>query len=281
MRRRLPRRLAFVAGALLIALAGAFLAVRDSSMVAVKHVAVQGASGPDAPKVEAALRTVARDMTTLNADAGRLRQAVAQYPTVDDVALDRDLPDGLTITVLERRPVGLIDDGGREIPVTADGRLLRGATPPQDLPTLQTKGTVEEPEGQRLLALLAAAPDALRRKARRARITREHGLTIEMRAGPDVYFGTPTDLRAKWTAASRVLADPTAEGATYVDVRVPERAAAGGLAPLVDPEAEVAPEATPEPEAVPEDPAVPEAAPEPVPEAAPAAPVAPSPSTGA
>ena len=273
MRRRLPRRVAFVAAALLIALAGAFLAVRDSSMVAVERVAVRGASGPDAPKVEAALRTVARDMTTLNADAGRLREAVAQYPTVDDVALDRDLPDGLTITVLERRPIGLIDDGGREVPVTADGRLLRGATPPRDLPTLQTKGKVSEPEGRRLLALLAAAPDPLRRKARRVLITREHGLTMEMREGPKLYFGAPVDLRAKWNAASRVLADPTAEGATYVDVRVPERAAAGGLAPLVDPEAETAPEDG----TTPQEPVVPEVVPEPLPET----PVTPSPSTGA
>jgi hypothetical protein len=106
MRRRLPRRAGLVAAALLILLAGAFLFVRDSEMVAVERVWVRGASGPDAPKVEAALRDVARDMTTLNADSGRLREAVARYPTVDDVDLDRDLPNGLTITVLERRPVG-------------------------------------------------------------------------------------------------------------------------------------------------------------------------------
>jgi len=271
MRRFAPRRALLAGAALLLALAGAFLFVRDSEWVAVERVAVRGASGPDAPKVEATLRQVARDMTTLNADAGRLREAVAKYPTVDDVALDRDLPDELTITVLERRAVGVVDDNGRRIPVTADGRLLRGATPPGDLPVLGLPKDAGErvagARGRRLLAVLAAAPDPLRRKARRVYLGPK-GLTLAMTKGPSLYFGTTADLRAKWTAAARVLADPTAEGARYVDVRVPERAAAGGLEPLVDP-------VTQEPTG-PVDPAG--AQPAPVPDPAIAAP---SPSTGA
>src|SRR3712207_5355257 len=139
MRLRLPRRALLVAGALVVAVVGGFLFVRDSAFVQIEEVHVCGASGPDGPKVESTLRRIAREMTTLNADAERLRRAVASYPTVDDVALDRDLPNGLTITVLERRPVGVVDDGGRRVPVTADGRLLRGATPPVDVPELALK----------------------------------------------------------------------------------------------------------------------------------------------
>jgi hypothetical protein len=44
-----------------------------------------------------------------------------------------------------------------------------------------------------------------------------------------VIFGDATRLRAKWAAASRVLADLEASGASYVDVRLPGRPAAGGL----------------------------------------------------
>jgi cell division protein FtsQ len=58
------------------------------------------------------------------------------------------------------------------------------------------------------------------------------GLTLELRDGPKLVFGDLRGLEAKWAAASRVLADPGSEGATYVDVRVPERPAAGGLAPM-------------------------------------------------
>ena len=42
-------------------------------------------------------------------------------------------------------------------------------------------------------------------------------------------FGGASDVGAKWVAAARVLADQDAQGATYVDVRVPARPAVGGL----------------------------------------------------
>jgi len=53
------------------------------------------------------------------------------------------------------------------------------------------------------------------------------GLTVAMRNGLLVYFGNDTRPHAKWTALARVLAAPSSAGAWYVDVRVPERPAAG------------------------------------------------------
>jgi cell division protein FtsQ len=53
-----------------------------------------------------------------------------------------------------------------------------------------------------------------------------------MRAGPPLIFGSAAAARAKWAAAARVLADPSAAGATYLDLRIPGRVAAGGLAPV-------------------------------------------------
>ena len=44
-------------------------------------------------------------------------------------------------------------------------------------------------------------------------------------------FGSSSGAAAKWAAAAAVLADPKLDGLTYVDVRVPERAAAGGASP--------------------------------------------------
>lgn len=235
MRRRikLPSRRALpIAGGLLVLLVVAGFWVRDSGFFAVERVTVAGASGPDAPKVEAALRGAARDMTTLHVDHDELMQAVEAYPTVGGVDVERDLPNELRIVVRERRPVAVLALAGRRVPLTADGRLLEGSTAPEDLPALAIKSDpgsrLNDAKAKRLLAVVAAAPDRLRRRARRAFLGKR-GLTLSMNDGPSVYFGSSTDLRAKWLAAARVLADPTAEGATYVDVRVPDRAAAGGL----------------------------------------------------
>jgi cell division protein FtsQ len=135
--------------------------------------------------------------------------------------------------------VATVESSGRKVPLAADGRLLNGATPPENLPKLQlgqpAGSRISDRRGRQLVALVAAAPLALRQRALEAQLTKDTGLTLTMDRGPDLYFGTPTDLQAKWQAAARVLADPTAEGATYIDVRVPERAAAGGLAPLAEP----------------------------------------------
>ena len=50
--------------------------------------------------------------------------------------------------------------------------------------------------------------------------------------GPDLIFGDAYDARRKWLAAARVLAASGAAGATYLDLRIPERVAAGGLGPV-------------------------------------------------
>jgi hypothetical protein len=55
------------------------------------------------------------------------------------------------------------------------------------------------------------------------------GLQADLRDGPVVYLGDAQRLHAKWIAADRVLSDSGARGAKYVDVRLPERAVAGGL----------------------------------------------------
>jgi len=56
-----------------------------------------------------------------------------------------------------------------------------------------------------------------------------------MRGGPQILFGDDQRPRAKWVAAARVLSDESSAGATYVDVRLPERPAAGGFATTTEP----------------------------------------------
>ncbi|HEX2085929.1 MAG TPA: FtsQ-type POTRA domain-containing protein [Solirubrobacteraceae bacterium] len=223
-----PRRgwLPAAAGAVVLLIVAGFW-LRDSPLVAVDEVTVVGASGPDAPRIEAALRSVARDMTTLHVRKDELRDAVATFPTVDDLRVESDFPDALRIEVIEREPVAVVGEGDDRMPVTAGGTVLRGATAPDDLPE------IDDERSERVLALLGAAPRPLLRRAERAFVGPK-GLTLRMADGPVLYFGTADALEAKWAAAARVLADPMAEGATYVDVRVPQRTAAGGLAPPVE-----------------------------------------------
>ena len=230
--RRPPVRAVAGCAAVLLLLGGAWLWLRDSSLVAVRQVSVSGLSGPDAPRVRAALQDAAQDMTTLHVRSSQLTTAVEPFPAVDSVEAHADFPHKLRIVVHEHAPVGAIAAGSQRIAVAADGTLLRG-TPTRGLPTIAIAAPpggdhLTDRAALRATALLAAAPDALKAKVRRVYIGRR-GLTVPLQSGPVLYFGGADRLRAKWTAATVVLGDRSSAGATYVDVRLPERPAAGGL----------------------------------------------------
>jgi cell division protein FtsQ len=228
-----PPRVVLVAAAALAVLALGWLWLRDSSLVAVNRVTITGVSGPDASRVRAVLEDAARDQTTLHVSNGELRTAVAAYPQVKDVRVTTHFPHGLDIEVIEHNPVAVIVADGRRIPVSGDGRFLRSVQP-GDVATVQMTNVpggdkLSDRRASQAVEMLAAAPDALRSKVADV-WTGSHGLSARMRQGPLLYFGTTERLAAKWTAVARVLADPDAAGALYLDVRVPERTAGGGLA---------------------------------------------------
>jgi len=81
----------------------------------------------------------------------------------------------------------------------------------------------------RSVRVLAAAPPVLDRRIAGTEEGRERGMVVQLRRGPEVVFGDLSRLDVKWSAAIRVLADPASRGASYVDVRLPDRPAAGGL----------------------------------------------------
>lgn len=231
----LPAAVVILVGALL---GVGFLWFRDSSFVAVKQVTITGAEGSQAEEIRAALRSAAEDMTTLHVREDALRAAVRQYPSVASVRASADLPDRLRIEVRSRAPVAVLDTGQRRIAVAGDGTVLTGSGT-DGLPRVKVSAP---PGGERvrgdgptaLVALLAAAPAPLRARTERAFLGPD-GLTVVLRDGPRLRFGRGDRLEAKWAAAARVLADEQAQGAAYLDLRLPERPAAGGLAPTVEP----------------------------------------------
>jgi cell division protein FtsQ len=217
------------------ALAGGWLWVRDSSLLAVHDVFITGADSSEGPQIRSALRTAALDMTTLHVREDALRAAVSQYASIKGLDVRSDFPHKLFVHVRERAPVAAIQSGGSTVAASSDGLVLRGIRA-RGLPTLRVRST---PAGDRVtdrrtlgaLGVAAGAPPELR--ARLVRLwSGPRGLTLDLRNGPDLIFGSGADAPRKWTAAVRVLADPSSEGATYLDLRVPERVAAGGLGPV-------------------------------------------------
>jgi cell division protein FtsQ len=219
-------------------LGGGWLWLRNSSLVAVQHVRISGVHGPEARSIESALRQAAGHMTTLNLHPSALRAAVAPFRVVREVHAVPSFPHGLEIRVVERLPVAALTAGGVRMAVAADGVVLGSALLSPSLPTLEASSVavaarVSDPHLLAPLAVLGAAPGGLRRYVARA-FTGPKGLTLVMRNGLLAYFGDASLPHAKWLSLARVLSDQSSAGASYVDVRVPERPAAGfpaGVAP--------------------------------------------------
>jgi cell division protein FtsQ len=229
------RRLLLIPTALCLLLAATYqLWLRDSSLVRIERVTVSGLTTDDAPRVRAALSTAARSMTTLHVDRGDLERAVEGHPMVKAIELSPDFPHTLRIRVIEHHPAAIaITDGGR-VAVAGDGTVLRELPSEGGLPTIRADGTVRGDRLEDTAALTAArvagtAPAALHRRLEKVHIRKEDGLVVPLRDGPELIFGDATRIRAKWTAAARVLSDRAAAGASYVDLRLPGRPAAGGL----------------------------------------------------
>jgi cell division protein FtsQ len=241
VRERKRLRIAVLASIIALPLlGGGWLWLRHSSLVAVQHVRVSGVHGSEAQAIEAALTGAAKRMSTLDVSTAKLRAAVASYPVVGDVRVHTSFPHGLSIEVVEQSPVATLSAGGVKTAVAANGVVLGEAHASSSLPTLTSQVQLSPGERVRETALLAeltvlgAAPKALAKTAERA-YSGSKGLTLVMHSGLRVYFGDSSRPHAKWTALVRVLADPGSVGASYIDLRVPERPAAGFPAGVTPP----------------------------------------------
>jgi cell division protein FtsQ len=217
-------------------LAGGWMLLRKSSFVAVEHVRVSGVHGSQAHAIDAALAGAAEHMSTLDVHPAALRAAVASFPVVQSVKAIPRFPHGLRIEVTEQPPVAALTIDGTRTAVAADGVLLGPALLSSSLPALNAGQSAIQPlTGQHVqgtsllaeLAVLGAVPKPLQRYITRVYTSGGQGLTVAMHSGLLIYFGDTWRPHAKWLSLARVLASPTSAGATYVDVRVPERPAAG------------------------------------------------------
>jgi cell division protein FtsQ len=228
------RPLAIAALAALLLALGYWFWFRDSGLVAVSKVEVEGipAGSPGAAKLEGALERAGRQMTTLHVQPQLLERAASDFPVVRSINAEPDFPHTLSVRVVERRPAALIGSGSAAVVVADDGTVLR-SLPAEglELPRLPLS---RPPKHRRLggtgldqALVLGAAPKALQPYLDRS-YYRESGVVVELRGGIELRFGSPARGGRKWRAAAAVIADPSLTVLDYVDLSSPERPAVGG-----------------------------------------------------
>jgi hypothetical protein len=226
--------------ALAVGVWAGYLWARDFSLFGVDHVTIDGVHSREAGAIERALTQTARRMTIFHVRKDELEHAVDAFPEVRSVEASAEFPNTLHIEVAEFEPVAALESGdGRRVAVAASGILLRSVGSSDALPVVQVNGL---PQGRMLgagvarmlVSVLGEAPAELRPLLERAYAS-GNGVRVPVRDGPVILFGKPSRISAKWAAATRVLADPGAGGARFIDVRLPQRPAATKTAPGRDP----------------------------------------------
>jgi cell division septal protein FtsQ len=223
-----------------------YRALRDSSLFAVRAVAVTGADARLRVQVEEAVRRSAGGRGLLALDSGALARAVAVVPGVHAARVDRDFPSTLRVTVWPEHAVALAVHGHERVVVSATGRVLvhidNRAKPPL-LPRVPLRGAaphpgvrIHDPQVLAQLRAIDAIPARFGARIAWSKVDRDHGLELQLN-WPKLWIrlGPAVDLPQKLRAAALVLrAYPTVarrQNLSYVDVSAPARPAVRPVTP--------------------------------------------------
>lgn len=234
-------RSALIGLAILVLAAGVYAAARETSVFAVRTIAISGGS----PRVQAEVRKA------LGPELGRSLLAVSgsmvskraqSVPDVVSVRFNRAFPHTLKVTVIPERAALLLRQGTTSWVVSARGRVMRKLASPKrsPLPRAWISKKIEITVGEALPrldgALAAAAVAPIARGAYPGHVrtvtATATSLTLVMRKGTQIRVGDIGNLRLKLAIAERVLqlaAKHEKTSGVYVDVSVPGRPVLGPL----------------------------------------------------
>jgi cell division protein FtsQ len=207
-----------IASVLLVALtATAIWLVFVSSVLTVKHVEVEGASQLSTEKVLAAA-DVPSGAHLAELDLGAIRTRVAGLAAVKHVDVSRDWPDGVLIRITERHEVAVVDIGGSYQAMDSDGILFKSyARPPAALPRVVAGARIGSDALAEAARVLGSLPSGLASRVDHVGVSGIDQVTLSMRSGATVIWGSDAQSAIKAEVLQRLLAHPAR---TY-DVSVP------------------------------------------------------------
>ncbi|HEX2044643.1 MAG TPA: FtsQ-type POTRA domain-containing protein [Gaiellaceae bacterium] len=235
---RPPARVVTVVAAVAAALGLLYVAARETSLFAVRTIAVTGAS----PQVRAAVVDAAstwegESLVALDGEA--LRRRLESLSFVRSVEYDRAFPHTLALEVVPERRAAVVR-GGRDawivsergrvmeaVEAEASGRLPRVRPAEGDL---RPGDLLEQADTRLAVAAATRIPRAFPVRVRSIR-ARDGDITLRLAGGMELRVGRADDLGLKLAVAARVLRSLRAEEAralAYLDVTVPERPVASG-----------------------------------------------------
>jgi cell division protein FtsQ len=227
-RARRRRRLAVVLVIISVAVAG--YAVSRSPLLSVHAVDVQAGPHVTDEAVRAATG-IADGLPMTGVSVDDVTQRVEAIPWVDTATVTRRWPRTVAVSITERRPAAVLDDGqGGWLLIDGTGRVL-GPTPPiapsfgvhvDGIPAV-TPGQDVDRRVQGALALIQRLTPNLKGRVQTIHVNPDGTVEVHIYPTGTVVLGRPDDaLDAKIRSLQAVLAQADLTNLCRVDLRVPD-----------------------------------------------------------
>lgn len=179
-----------------------------SPWLSVRHITVQGTEHLSQDEVVAALDAeLGRPLIGLSReDVGNRLQ---QFSWIESYDLRASLPDTLSVTIVERIPVGVYRHGGESLLVDEAGVVVDTAAEPQaGYPILDVPDTdPTSPAFSSVARVLRGLDEGLRAQVARAHATTQDDVTLTLTGGATVVWGDVEQSALKARVLTALLAD--------------------------------------------------------------------------
>jgi cell division protein FtsQ len=220
--RRWQRRHRFVVPLVVVALVlAAVWVVVFSPLLGVRTIVVRGADGVTAAQVQRAAG-IAHGTPLVRLDTGSIARRIEQIPAIRSADVSTSFPSTVTITVVERRPVGWLHIGNRDVLVDGTGTRYRSVSQrPAHLPLLVLPPGSGAATTAAVAAVAAALPAQLLPRIASVQALDPQAITLLLRGDRVVHWGSAADSAAKARILPVLLHQVHRHGGTQIDVSDP------------------------------------------------------------
>ncbi|MCK2032073.1 FtsQ-type POTRA domain-containing protein [Microbacterium sp. KSW4-4] len=221
-RRRIVWLSALGAVALLI---GGSVAAAYSPLFAVQRITVTGTTTIDPAVIEGALADQLGTPLAL-VDTSEVKAALLTFPLIETYALEARPPHDLTVRIVERTPIGVVESGAGFTLVDAAGvALSTTAQRPAGQPLVEVEGGVDSAAFRSAGLVVRALPADIRKTLTGVRASTADDVTLTLDSGLTVVWGSQEDSGLKALALSAALVKNP--DASSIDVTSPDVAVVG------------------------------------------------------
>ena len=223
-RRRKAVWIAVVSAAVAVALFFVFLFY--SPVLAVKTVVVEGTSLLPREQAEAALAPLTGQTLPTISDAD-VEALLKDRPEIEKIDVAAEPPSTLVVTVTERIPVAVLQDGAQHVLIDEQGRRLAVAADRASVPLPLIDGGTEAVNAQvfpTITSVLAALPTQVLGKLESASAGTVDSVELKLASGQTVFWGSADANAAKAQVLEALMRMEATDPPVQVyDVSTPDR----------------------------------------------------------